>query len=80
MDILKLSTDWAKSEVFSARIVWLFSLIEIAAAVGFWRLGRTPMAKAFVWPLLVGGLFITIVGAGLFLANNPRINQHRGEK
>ena len=53
MDILKLSTDWAKAEVFSAKIVWLFSAIEILTALGFWQLGRTAMAKAFVWPLLL---------------------------
>ena len=53
MDIIKLSTDWAKAEVFSAKIVWLFSAIEIIAAIGFWYWGKTVMAKAFIWPLLV---------------------------
>ena len=33
MDIIKLSTDWAKAEVFSARIVWLFSVVELLALV-----------------------------------------------
>jgi hypothetical protein len=75
MDILKLSTDWARSEVFSSKIVWLFSLIEMFAALGFRHWGITPMAKAFVWPLLVAGVFIALVGAGLFFANNPRIEQ-----
>ena len=79
MDILKLSTDWAKGEVFSAKIVWLFSIIETLAAIGFWHLGRTPMAKAFVWPLLLAGIFIALVGAGLFFANNPRIDQFEKE-
>jgi ABC-2 type transport system permease protein len=73
MDILKLSTDWAKSEVFSSKVVWLFSVIELSAAFGFSYLGKTPMAKSFVWPLLIAGVFLTLVGAGLFLANNPRI-------
>ena len=39
MDIIKLSTDWAKAEVFSAKIVWLFSVIELLAAIGFWYWG-----------------------------------------
>src|ERR1700754_674528 len=75
MDIVKLSTDWAKAEVFSAKIVWLFSAIEIMTALGFWYLGRTAMAKAFVWPLLLTGLFLLSVGAGLYFANKPRIER-----
>ena len=75
MDILKLSTDWAKAEVFSSKIVLVFSAIQIIAAIGFWYFGRTVTAKAFGWPMLVGGLFLLAVGAGLYLANNPRIDQ-----
>jgi ABC-2 type transport system permease protein len=79
MDILKLSADWAKSEVFSSKIVWLFSLIELSAALGFWYFGRTPMAKSFIWPLFIAGLLIALVGAGLFFANNPRIDRFQQE-
>ena len=79
MDILKLSTDWAKSEVFSSKVVWLFSVIELSAALGFWYLGRTPTAKSFIWPLLIAGVFLALVGAGLFLANNPRIVRFQQE-
>lgn len=75
MDIVKLSTDWAKAEIFSAKIIWLFSIIEIFAAIGFWYLGKTAMAKAFGWPLLVGGLFLVVVGAGLFFTNKPRVER-----
>lgn len=75
MDLLKLSTDWAKEEVFSAKIVWLFSLIVLAMAFGFWYWGKTTMAKAFFLPLLVSGLFLLVIGAGLFFANKPRIAQ-----
>ena len=73
MDIVKLSTDWAKAEVFSGKIVWLFSVIYIVTAIGFLYLGRTSMAKAFVWPFLIAGFFLIAVGAGLFFANQPRI-------
>ena len=58
MDIIKWSTDWARAEVFSAKIVWLFSVIELLTAIGFWYWGRTTMARAFIWPLLVMGLFL----------------------
>jgi ABC-2 type transport system permease protein len=72
-DIIKLSTDWAKAEAFSGKIVLLYSAITIFTAIGFWYLGRSAMAKAFVWPLLVAGFFLIAVGAGLFFANKPRI-------
>ena len=79
MDIIKLSTDWAKAEVFSAKIVWLFSVVELLAAVGFWYWGRTTIAKAFTWPLLVLGLFLIAVGAGLYATNQPRIARFENE-
>ena|ERR1700676_4212463 len=73
MDIIKLSTDWAKAEVFSAKIVWLFSAITITAAIGFWYWGKTVMARAFILPFLVVGIFLAVIGTGLYFANNPRI-------
>jgi Mg2+/citrate symporter len=79
MDIIKLSTDWARAEVFSAKIVWLFSAIELLTAIGFWYWGRTTMARAFIWPLLVMALFLIAVGAGLYAANHPRIAQFENE-
>jgi len=75
MEIIKLSTEWAKAEVFSAKIVWIFSMIEILAAFGFLYLGKTGMAKAFFWPLLVFGLFLVAVGAGLYFTNSSRVEK-----
>lgn len=75
MEILKLSTDWAKAEVFSAKMVWLFSFIVLLSALGFWYWSKTTMARAFVWPLVVSGLFLIAVAAGLFFSNKPRILQ-----
>ena len=75
MDILKLSIDWAKAEVFSAKISLLLSLLFFLAALGFWQLGKTAMAKAFVWPMLVAGVLIAAVSAGLYFANKPRVTQ-----
>ena len=75
MEIIKLSTDWAKAEVFSAKMVGLLSLLVFLAALGFWQLGKTPMAKSFVLPLFVMGLLLVAVSAGLYFANKPRIAQ-----
>eukprot|EP01132_Coremiostelium_polycephalum_P020209 gene20209-24017_t len=75
MDILKLSTEWAKAEVFSAKITLLLSLLFFLSANGFWLLGKTAMAKAFVWPMVIAGILIAAISAGLYLANKPRIVQ-----
>lgn len=74
-DILKLSTDWARAEVFSAKITLLLSLLFFLGAIGFWQLGKTAMAKAFVCPMIVAGVLIAAVSAGLYFANAPRIQQ-----
>jgi len=75
MDILKSGTDWARAEVFSAKISFLLGLLFFIAAIGFWQLGKTAMAKAFVWPMLVAGALIVAVSAGLYFANKPRITK-----
>jgi ABC-2 type transport system permease protein len=79
MDIVKMSTDWAKAEVFSGKIVWLFSVVYIVTAIGFWYFGRTTMAKAFVLPFLIAGVFLVAIGAGLFFTNKPRIERFQKE-
>jgi hypothetical protein len=75
MEIIKLSTDWAKAEVFSAKMVGIVSFLVVLVALGFWQVGKTPMAKSLVWPLLVAGLLLVAVSAGLYFANKPRIAQ-----
>lgn len=79
MDIIKLSTDWAKAEVFSAKMVGLLSLVVIVTAVGFYYWGKTAYAKAFVIPMMVAGLFLVATSAGLYWANQPRIAQFEKE-
>jgi len=73
MDIIRLSTDWARAEVFSAKMVTLLSVLFFLVALGFWLFGKTAMAKAFVWPLLITGVLMIAVAAGLYFANEPRI-------
>ena len=75
MDIIKLSTDWAKAEVFSAKVVLLLGVLFFLSSIGFWQFSKTAMAKAFVWPLFAAGVIIVAVAAGLFFANKPRVTQ-----
>ncbi len=73
MEILKAATDWAKAEVFSTQFFILFGVIFVLASVGFWQLGKTELAKAYIIPLLVSGILLMIIGFGLFFTNKSRI-------
>jgi len=75
MDILKLATDWAKAEVFSTRFFILFAILFLIASFGFWQLGKTDLAKAYIIPTLVAGLLLMTIGLGLFFTNKSRITQ-----
>ena len=73
MEILKLATEWAKAEIFSARFFIFFAILFLTASIGFWQLGKTEMAKAYIMPTLVAGLLILAVGVGIFFANKSRV-------
>lgn len=75
MDILKIATEWAKSEVFSTRFFILFAVLFLILSIGFWQLGKTELARAYVIPTLVAGILLMTVGVGLFYTNKARIKQ-----
>ena len=75
MEILKIAQDWARAEVFSTRFFILFAIVFLTASLGFWQLGKTELAKAYVIPTLVAGVLLMTIGLGLFYTNKLRINQ-----
>jgi hypothetical protein len=75
MEILKTATDWAKAEVFSTTFFILFGIGFVAASIGFWQLGITDLAKAYIIPTLVAGILLLTIGFGLFFTNKSRISQ-----
>lgn len=75
MELLKLATEWAKSEVFSTRFFILFGILFLIASVGFWQLGKTDLAKAYIIPTLVAGILLLIIGSGLNYTNIQRVKQ-----
>lgn len=75
MDILKTATDWAKSEIFSTPFFILFGLVFLTASIGFWKLGKTDIASAYIIPTLVAGLLLCIIGSGLLYTNIQRVSQ-----
>lgn len=75
MEILKLATEWAKAEVFSTRFFILFAILFLIASIGFWQLGKSDIAKAYILPTLVAGVLLLTIGLGLFYTNKSRIAQ-----
>ncbi|MHA6345978.1 hypothetical protein [Roseivivax sp. CAU 1761] len=73
MDIVKTATDWTRAEMLSSAFFILFGLSYLLASLGFWQLGRTDMARAFVVPMLVAGTLILIIGLGLFFPSQARL-------
>ncbi len=73
MDILKAATDWIKDELFSTPFFILFGVLFVLASIGFWQLGKTEIAKAYVIPTLVAGVLLMIIGFGLFFNNKSRL-------
>jgi len=79
MELLKLATEWAKSEVFSTRFFILFAILFLIASFGFWQLGKTDLAKAYIIPTLVAGILLLIIGSGLSYTNIQRVKQFEKE-
>ncbi|ADR21227.1 hypothetical protein MATR_11440 [Marivirga tractuosa] len=75
MEILKIAQEWARSEVFSTRFFIIFAILFLAGSAGFWQLGKTELAKAYIIPLLVAGVLLMTIGLGLFFTNKARITQ-----
>ncbi|SDF45724.1 hypothetical protein [Limimaricola pyoseonensis] len=73
MDIVKTATVWMRAEMLSAAFFILFGLSFLLASLGFWQLGRTDMARAYVVPMLVAGTLILIIGVGLFVPSQARL-------
>ncbi len=73
MNILKTSIEWAKDEIFSSWIFILFGLLFVIASIGFWQLGKTEIAKAFIFPMLIAGTLLLVAGSGFYLSNKSRL-------
>lgn len=75
MELLKLASEWAKAEVFSTRFFIIFATLFLLASIGFWQLGKTDLARAYIIPTLVVGILLMTIGLGLFYTNKARIHQ-----
>lgn len=67
MDPLKTATDWARAEMLSNGAFILMGVVFLSTCLGLWHMGRTEMARAFVWPMGVAGVLLLILGGGLLI-------------
>ncbi len=75
MEILKLTTDWAKAELVSTSFFIVIGIAFVLASFGFWQFGKTDLTRAYIIPMLVAGIFLITVGLGLFFTNKARITK-----
>ncbi|KKL81819.1 hypothetical protein LCGC14_1990950 [marine sediment metagenome] len=73
MDIVKTATNWTRAEMLSSAFFILFGLSFLVASLGFWQMGKTDMARAYVVPMLVAGALILIIGLGLVFPSQARL-------
>ena len=78
IDILKTATDWAKAEMMSSGFFVICGILFILISLGFWQMGKTDTAKAYIIPLMVAGGVLIIIGAGLVISNMLRLSDFPG--
>lgn len=74
MEILKSAVDWAKAEMLSSSFFVLFGLSFLAGGLGFYYLGKTEIARAYIIPLFVAGALVLIIGLGIFFQSYARVS------
>ena len=79
MEILKSSNQWAKEEVLSSAFFILCGVAFVLAAIGFWQLGKTEVARAFIFPTLVAGSLLLMAGISFTLSNKNRLSNFEAE-
>ncbi len=73
MDILKTSIEWTRAEMLSSAFFVAFGVVFILTSLGFWQIGKTDLAKAFVIPTLVSGGLLAVIGIGIFVQSYGRV-------
>ena len=79
MEILKAATEWAKDEVISAKFFIFFGIMFLTSTIIFWQLGKTEVAKAFIFPMLIAGTILLAAGIGFLISNNSRLVNFENE-
>ncbi|UWQ20146.1 hypothetical protein [Jannaschia sp. W003] len=73
LDVVRTAADWARAEMLSSAVFALAGAAFLLAAFGFWQVGRTEMARAYVVPMIVAGALLLVLGVGLVLSGRARL-------
>ncbi|MEL6752250.1 MAG: hypothetical protein AAFO70_09230 [Pseudomonadota bacterium] len=73
MDIVKTASEWARTEMFASAFFVLFGMTFLAASYGVSQFGRTDATRGYVWPMLVAGALLLVLGVGLVISNQGRL-------
>ncbi len=73
MDILGIASQWAKDEIFSSKLFIVAGVIFLIISIGFWHLGKTEIARAYIAPFAVCSALLLIIGGGLTYNNYSRL-------
>ena len=71
--VLQTSIAWAKAEMLSSSVFVLLGLAFLCASFGFWHLGKTDIARAYVIPMAVAGVLLLAIGLGIFIQSFGRV-------
>lgn len=79
MDILALAQQWAKNEAFSSKFFIVAAVVFVALSIGFWKLGQSEIARSYIYPTLICGVLLLIIGGGLVYNDTRRYNTFPAE-
>ncbi len=74
MDILILAQQWAKNEAFASKFFIVGAVVFIVLSICFWKMGQSEIARSYIYPTLICGLLLMVIGVGLVYNNTMRYN------
>ena len=77
MEFIDHTINWTKGEILEATIMGIVGLLILIAGVLFWKYGNTPYAKAMIWPILITGLLLAVMGIYGVIYNKNRIKVYQ---
>ena len=78
-DFIQHTLAWCKGEIFEGKMLLLYGVGIIIAAIFFWKVGTTPYAKSLFIPFLIVGALVGIVGTTLITSNLKHIPKFQTE-